>query len=218
MYKRQLGSGFKLAMNDLQIRGGGNLLGVSQSGHIAAVGYDLYLDLLQATVTDLKNKAEGREGVGLEEIDPEIKLKVNGYIPEQYIEDPAQRYHIYRRISAAGSARPEELDELHTELADRFGKLPPQTEDLFRIISLKHRLRELGIIKLEQSADSLIFSFTKQTSVDPQVILELISRKPKKNEKPFRLTPDNRLIAPFDESRRLFAEIDMLLNTLARKA
>ncbi|MCL7487104.1 MAG: transcription-repair coupling factor [Desulfobulbaceae bacterium] len=213
----ELGSGFKLAMNDLQIRGGGNLLGVSQSGHIAAVGYDLYLDLLQATVTDLKNKAEGREGNGREEIDPEIKLRVNGYIPEQYIEDPAQRYHLYRRISAAGSASAEELDGLYAEMADRFGKLPPQTEDLFRIISLKHRLRELGIIKLEQSADALIFSFSAQTSVDPQVILELISKKPKKNEKPFRLTPDNRFIAPYDQSRNLFAEIDMLLNVLARK-
>jgi transcription-repair coupling factor (superfamily II helicase) len=211
----ELGSGFKLAMNDLQIRGGGNLLGVSQSGHIAAVGYDLYLELLQATVTDLKNKAEGRDAGTLDEIDPEIKLKATGYIPEQYIEDAAQRYHIYRRISAAGSAPPEELDQLYTELADRFGKLPPQTEDLFRTISLKHRLRRLGIIKLEQAADSLIFSFSGQTSVDPQAILALISRKANKNEKPFRLTPDNRFIAPYAEGQNLFAEIDRILGSLA---
>jgi transcription-repair coupling factor (superfamily II helicase) len=212
----ELGSGFKLAMNDLQIRGGGNLLGVSQSGHIAAVGYDLYLELLQATVTDLKAKAEGRQSDSLADIDPEIKLTVNGYIPEQYIEDTSQRYHIYRRISAAGSAPPEELDELYTELSDRFGKLPTQTEDLFKAITLKHRLRKLGIIKLEQAKDSVIFSFSGQTSVDPQVILALINRKPKKNEKPFRLTPDNRFIAPYDDNKNLFAEIDKLLNSLAQ--
>lgn len=212
----ELGSGFKLAMNDLQIRGGGNLLGVSQSGHIAAVGYDLYLELLQATVTDLKNKAEGTEDDAMAAIDPEIKLKVNGYIPEQYIEDTSQRYHIYRRISAAGSAQPEQLDELYTELADRFGSLPPQTEDLFKAISLKHKLRKMGIIKLEQSTDSLIFSFTEQTSVDPQAILALINRRPKKNEKPFRLTPDNRFIAPYHASSNLFTEINMLLHNLAQ--
>ena len=72
----------------------------------------------------------------------------------------------------------------------------------------------MGIIKLEQSIDSLIFSFTEQTSVDPQVILALINKKPKKNKKPFRLTPDNRFIAPFQASKNLFAEIDQLLSNL----
>ncbi len=211
----ELGSGFKLAMNDLQIRGGGNLLGVSQSGHIAAVGYDLYLELLQATVTDLKNKAEGKATGTTADIDPEIKLKVNGYIPEQYIQDPAQRYHLYRRISAAGSAQRGQLNDLHTELEDRYGKLPPPTEELFRTISLKHDLRSLGITKLEQAPDSLIFSFSEQTAVDPQIILDLISRKTKKNEKPFRLTPDNRFIAPFAETQNLFAAVNNILQTLA---
>ena len=212
----ELGSGFKLAMNDLQIRGGGNLLGVSQSGHIAAVGYDLYLELLQATVTDLKNKAEGGLADSPEIIDPEIKLQTSGYIPEEYIADPAQRYHAYRRISAAGTAPPEELEDLRLELSDRFGSLPPQTDDLFRIISLKHSLRDMGIIKLEQAKDSLVFSFSEQTTVDPQVILSLINRKPKKKEKPFRLTPDNRFIAPYDISQNLFVEINSLLQNLSQ--
>ena len=163
----ELGSGFKLAMNDLQIRGGGNLLGVSQSGHIAAVGYDLYLELLQATVTDLKKKAEGLEKSELPDIEPEIKLKINGYIPEQYIADPAQRYHIYRRVSAAGNAPPEKLQDLHNELTDRFGEIPPETNDLFKVISLKNRLRNMGILKLEQAPDSLIFSFSDKTTVAP---------------------------------------------------
>jgi len=214
----ELGSGFKLAMNDLQIRGGGNLLGVSQSGHIAAVGYDLYLELLQDTVTDLKNKAEGREADTLTTLDPEIKLKVNGYLPEHYIEDPAQRYHTYRRISAAGTAPPEELADLHAELTDRFGQPPAEAEDLFRTIGLKHRLRRLGITKLEQAPDSLIFSFSDKTSVSPQVIFELISRKPKKGVKPPRLTPDNRFIAPCQKGTELFTEVGRILDSLAPDA
>lgn len=213
----ELGSGFKLAMNDLQIRGGGNLLGVSQSGHIAAVGYDLYLELLQATVADLKNKADGLEKDALSDIDPEIKLQINGYIPEEYIPDPAQRYHTYRRISAAGSTPADELNDLRDELTDRFGKLPPQTEDLFKVISLKTRLRGLGILKLEQATDSLIFSFSDRTTVDPQVILSLIGSKPvQKKTNSFRLTPDNRFIAPFDPNMNLFAEIDKLVHILSQ--
>nr|MDA8165935.1 transcription-repair coupling factor [Desulfobacteraceae bacterium] len=97
----ELGGGFKLAMSDLQIRGGGNILGESQSGHIAAVGYDLYLDLLQRTVEDLKRKAaSGEETLAEEEIDPEINLTLSAYIPERYIADPDQRYVAYRKISA----------------------------------------------------------------------------------------------------------------------
>lgn len=212
----ELGSGFKLAMNDLQIRGGGNLLGVSQSGHIAAVGYDLYLELLQATVNDLKTEAEGGQESTREKIDPEIKLQVNGYIPEEYIADPAQRYHAYRRISAAGNASRTELDDLYTELSDRFGRLPPQAEDLFRTISLKLRLRDVGITKLEQAAETLVFTFSEVTTVDPQVILDLINRKPKKKEKPYRLTPDNRLIAPYDTNNDIYTEIDTVLAHLAQ--
>ena len=110
----ELGGGFKLAMNDLQIRGGGNLLGVSQSGHIAAVGYDLYLELLQATVADLKRKAQAGDSLPTagDELDPEIKLKVAAYLPDGYIQDASQRYHAYRRLSVAGGASAQELAEL----------------------------------------------------------------------------------------------------------
>ncbi|MBW2485715.1 MAG: transcription-repair coupling factor, partial [Deltaproteobacteria bacterium] len=93
----ELGGGFKLAMNDLQIRGGGNILGVSQSGHIAAVGYDLYLELLQNTVSDLKRKDSAETPA--ETIEPEINLLISAYIPEKYIIDTSQRYIAYRKIA-----------------------------------------------------------------------------------------------------------------------
>ncbi|MDY0351064.1 MAG: transcription-repair coupling factor [Desulfobulbaceae bacterium] len=210
----ELGSGFKLAMNDLQIRGGGNLLGVSQSGHIAAVGYDLYLELLQATVAEMKNGRTPAESGAAPDIDPEIKLKVSAYLPENYIEDPAQRYHFYRRISAAGSATPEQLAELREELRDRFGTLPPEAETLFDVIGLKYRLRRLGIARLEQGPDALVFSFIREAPVNPRTIVEMISRKTGKKERPVRLTPDNRLIIPLDMEASLFAFITAALERL----
>lgn len=216
----ELGGGFKLAMNDLQIRGGGNLLGVSQSGHIAAVGYDLYLELLQATVADLKRKAHAGEALPAaeHEIDPEIKLKVAAFLPDRYIQDASQRYHAYRRLSIAGSASAEELADLEEELVDRYGPLPPEGRTLVAIIALKQRLRTLGINKLEQGPDCLIFSFVPTTPVDPGRILQLIQQKPQKKGRCqlMRLTPDQRLIVPLFPQEELFAKITSLLDTLTR--
>jgi transcription-repair coupling factor (superfamily II helicase) len=214
----ELGGGFKLAMNDLQIRGGGNLLGVSQSGHIAAVGYDLYLELLQATVADLKRKAQAGDSLPTagDELDPEIKLKVAAYLPDGYIQDASQRYHAYRRLSVAGGAAAQELAELEEELVDRYGPLPPEGRTLLAIIALKQRLRVLGISKLDQGPDCLIFSFLPATPVAPERILSLIQQKPDKKSRgrSIRLTPDQRLVVPLSQQEDLFAKITSLLDTL----
>ncbi|NOQ47420.1 MAG: transcription-repair coupling factor, partial [Desulfobulbaceae bacterium] len=209
----ELGGGFKLAMNDLQIRGGGNLLGVSQSGHIASVGYDLYLELLQSTVKDLKKKA-AQEGTSVEpELEPEVNLKVTAFLPDDYIKDTAQRYHMYRRLSNAGNSDPEDLENLRDELVDRYGSLPPEASTLFQMIGLKYRLRQLGISKLEQGPEALIFSFIETSPVDPQTILSLINQKPAKKQKtkPIRLTPDHRLIVPLENKKNLFTRIHTVL-------
>lgn len=214
----ELGGGFKLAMNDLQIRGGGNLLGVSQSGHIAAVGYDLYLELLQSTVAELKSKAlaGGDITIPADDIDPEIKLKVAAFLPDSYIQDTSQRYHAYRRLSVAGSGTEEELADLEEELSDRYGPLPAEARTLLEIIALKQQLRALGINKLEQGPDALIFSFIPNPAVDPQRILGLIQQKPdrKKTGKAIRLTPDQRLIVPIGLQENLFVRIQFILETL----
>jgi transcription-repair coupling factor (superfamily II helicase) len=214
----ELGGGFKLAMNDLQIRGGGNLLGVSQSGHIAAVGYDLYLELLQSTVADLKRKAlaGGDITVAVGDIDPEIKLKVAAFLPDNYIQDTSQRYHAYRRLSVAGSSGEEQLSDLEEELIDRYGPLPLEARTLLAIIALKQQLRALGINKLEQGPDSLIFSFMPNPPVDPQRLLGLIQQKPdrKKLAQAIRLTPDQRLIVPLAIQDNLFVRIQSVLETL----
>jgi transcription-repair coupling factor (superfamily II helicase) len=215
----ELGGGFKLAMSDLQIRGGGNLLGVSQSGHIAAIGYDLYLDLLQKTVADMKARAAagGEETIPRDMTDAEINLQISAYIPEDFIPDISQRYVAYRRISALSTADMQIYDDLLEELADRYGKIPEETENLFKIVALKKELAGLGVSKLEKGKDSFVFSFTEDTPLDPAQLLTYLQRGSKKRKgKPRRLTPDGRLIIPavIDSKERLFSVLQKILGEL----
>ena len=210
----ELGGGFKLAMSDLQIRGGGNLLGVSQSGHIAAIGYDLYLDLLQKTVIDLKSRiTSGAEPQGTDDLDPEINLQISAYIPEDYISDINQRYLVYRRISALSSADEALHMDLQDEIADRFGKLPPETSNLFQIVALKKDLITLRITKLERGKDTLVFSFQDDTPVSPEKLLVYLNTC---TEKRARLTPEGRLIIQtrFDSIVSVFTAIRTTLTDL----
>jgi len=215
----ELGGGFKLAMNDLQIRGGGNLLGVSQSGHIAAVGYDLYLELLQATVADLKRKAmaDGESTLPADELDPEIKLKVAAFLPDNYIQDASQRYHAYRRLAVAGCGSAAELIDLQDELVDRYGPLPPEAENLVTVIGLKQQLRAFGITRLEQGPNALIYAFVPNPSFDPARLIGLLQRQPdrRKPSASVRLTPDQRLVVPFNPLQdKVFASIQSTLEAL----
>ncbi|PLX48004.1 MAG: transcription-repair coupling factor [Desulfobulbaceae bacterium] len=185
----ELGGGFKLAMSDLQIRGGGNILGESQSGNIAAVGYDLYLDLLQRTVEDLKRRGlDDTAGTELPDFEPEINLQLSALIPSSYIPDGEQRYIAYRKISSLSQT--EQLADLRDELVDRYGAIPAATENLLEIIELKIAMRPLCINKLDQGPGTLAFSFLDETPVLPEQIL-LMVRTSKGN---MRLTPDNRLV------------------------
>lgn len=221
----ELGGGFKLAMSDLQIRGGGNILGVSQSGQIAAIGYDLYLDLLQSTVADMKARAVAGETrtPAVELIDPEINLQLSAYIPEHYIQDVSQRYIAYRRISSLSKSDIEDHGSLMEELSDRYGKLPQETENLFKIVACKKELITLGIKKLERGKDSFVFSFTETTPLDTGLLMNFLQ---KKNNQPKqvqpRLTPDGRLIIPVELSAKgifpLLQETITLLSKLCTEA
>jgi transcription-repair coupling factor (superfamily II helicase) len=132
----QMGAGFALAMRDLELRGAGNLLGTQQSGHIAAVGYELYCALLEKTVRELK-QLPPREAV-----DASIELPVAAYFPERYLPDMRTKIDLYRRL--AQIATEPELDEFASELADRFGAVPPPVEQLVELARLRlwaHRWR-----------------------------------------------------------------------------
>ncbi len=211
----ELGGGFKLAMSDLQIRGGGNLLGVSQSGHIAAIGYDLYLDLLQKTVADLKAQNSGQGAARqAEDFDPEINLNVSAYIPEGYIGDIEQRYIMYRRIAQQSSRDADENTELRDELEDRFGALPDEVRNLFGVVEIKKKLIALRINKVERGPSKLVFSFMEDTPVKPELLLPRLSGGQKK----MRLTPDGRLIAAAksDSDQQIFEHIEQIIKELSQ--
>lgn len=214
-----LGGGFKLAMNDLQIRGGGNLLGISQSGNIAAIGYDLYLDLLQKTVADLKAQASLSDKPNLEELEPEVNLQLSAYIPEKYIPDTSQRYITYRRMAALSNSSTENQDDLREELVDRYGVLPVETLTLFRIIAVKKELAALRIAKLEQGRESLVFTFQNDTPLSPEMLMYFLVKSSKQKSRiPPKLAPDGRLIisGTLTSTEHVFDTIATTLHELSK--
>ena len=208
----ELGGGFKLALSDLQIRGGGNILGESQSGTIAAVGYDLYLDLLQRTVEDLKRQGEyGEEGPTESiDIDPEINLRVSASIPAEYIPDLDQRYIAYRRIASVGNE--EEARDLMAEFTDRYGKLPAAAINLFAVVTLKLELKKQRIVKLEEAPSALVFTFANATPASPEQVLLYVEH----HKKTVRLTPDGRLVVqiPTASTEPVFETVRKIVRSL----
>jgi transcription-repair coupling factor (superfamily II helicase) len=171
----ELGAGFNIAAHDLEIRGAGELLGESQSGHIEAIGYSLYMELLENTVTALKT---GKKEDWMKPLytGPEINCQTPALIPEGYIGDIQARLILYKRIAGTKSA--EELDELQVEMIDRFGLLPEPTQTLFRLTKLKQRLVPLVIQKIELGPEGGFIEFAANTTVDPKKLIALIQVAP----------------------------------------
>lgn len=160
-----LGAGFRLAMKDLEMRGAGNLLGPEQSGHIHAVGFDMYTEMLENAVAELKGE------VVKEEIEPSISLRVTALIPEGYVEDMTLRLSIYRRIARAKSM--EDMDDIEAEMRDRFGSLPEEVENLLEIMRLKVTARRLMITKISETDGRVKFAFANETPVKTETIFGL---------------------------------------------
>ena len=178
----ELGSGFKLAIQDLEIRGAGNLLGPSQSGHIAALGFELYTQLMEKAVKELK----GEEII--EEITPEIHFHLPAFIPETYVEDPGERLTLYRRLSLSRSE--EEVERIRGELIDRFGKNPKEVDHLLEVIKVKILLTRLSIKKLEETSSQFVLTFDESTLVSPQRVVDFVHQGGGK----YRFTPDSKLV------------------------
>jgi len=206
----ELGGGFKLAMSDLQIRGGGNILGESQSGTIAAVGYDLYLELLQQTVEDLKRQRDGEGPPPDDDLEPEINLRLPAFLPEYYIRDTDLRYLAYRQITSCHSD--EALDAMREELRDRFGALPEEAENLLAVIGLKEDLLFLKVSRLDQGDDNLVLTFTDRTPLEPTRLLARIAS----SKGGLRLTTNNRLVVKLKPGSGaiILAEAKNILRTL----
>jgi transcription-repair coupling factor (superfamily II helicase) len=163
-----LGTGFRVAALDLEIRGAGNLLGGEQHGHIDAVGFDLYCSLLQQTVEELQGQKSA------DEISTSINLNLDIRIPEDYIGDASQRLRMYKRISSAANG--EELENLRQEMVDRFGKYPEPVENLFRYASLRQDALALEIQAIERRNNHVYFRFVDQSKINPQRLLNLVTR------------------------------------------
>lgn len=160
-----LGAGFRLAVKDLEIRGTGNLLGHEQSGHIHAVGFDMYIEMLESAVSELRGiKTE-------EEIEPRISLKVSAFIPEEFIEDVTLRLSVYRKIASAKNH--EDLDALIEELTDRFGHMPLEVQNLFDVMKLKIMAKKLLITDITDMSGRVHVTFSKNTQVSGEKILGL---------------------------------------------
>jgi len=162
----ELGSGFKIAARDLEIRGAGNLLGAEQSGHIAAVGFDLYTQLIQETVRELRGEPAEAE------VDPTIRLRAEGFIPESYVPDPALRLNLYKRLAAVREAKL--LTDFAEELTDRFGPVPAEVEWLLKVIDLKSQARRLRIQEIDGRREAIRVRFASNPPVSAETIVTLL--------------------------------------------
>jgi transcription-repair coupling factor (superfamily II helicase) len=165
-----LGSGFRLALRDLEIRGAGNLLGTQQHGHIAAVGFDLYSKLLAEAVRELTGD------VPPEAPEPVVTVEVEALLPESYVPEVTQRLALYKRL--AGVARVEEVAEIRSELRDRFGPLPPPVVHLLEVVEIRIAARALGIERLEAVGGKAVVTFAPSTPVSPERLVRAASAGP----------------------------------------
>jgi transcription-repair coupling factor (superfamily II helicase) len=201
----ELGSGFKIALHDLQIRGAGNMLGAAQSGHIAEVGYELYLQLLEDEINRLKGEPRDQT------IDPELHLPLAAYLPETYIPDIDQRLMIYRRLS--GRLTREEIEAIAEELLDCYG--PPTTEaiNLLEVVQAKSILRAIGIKRLDMSNGLITVTFADGNRIDQERLVAEVLKKPRR----YQITPDNQLRvrfqdgAPLERLKKFLKEIDFFV-------
>ena len=186
-----LGAGFRLAALDLELRGAGNLLGAEQSGHLNSVGLDLYLQMLEQTVEELRGAPARLE------VRATINLGLDIKIPDQYISDESQRLRMYKRISSLG--QPEARVELENEMADRYGAIPPSVVNLLNYAVLKSVAESLLVQSVERKSDEIWIRFHPQAPIDPERLTKFVRQHRGANFRPdgalrFRLsTPESEL-------------------------
>jgi len=164
----ELGSGFRIAAADLEIRGAGNLLGKQQSGHIAAIGLDLYMQMVEQAVQRLKGQ------VVEDEPDPTLRLNVSAFIPEDYVVDPHQRLSLYKRLST--STQIGDLALLHGEIQDRFGPPPEPVERLLEVMQIRLQAKALRLASIELKTGSVVVTLDGKSKVAQTAIQRLMDR------------------------------------------
>jgi transcription-repair coupling factor (superfamily II helicase) len=206
---QDLGAGFVLATNDLEIRGAGELLGEGQSGQIQAVGFTLYMEMLERAVKSIRKGEQPNLDQPLGG-GPEINLRVPGLIPEDYLPDVHARLILYKRI--ANAADEEGLKDLQVEMIDRFGLLPEPTKNLVRMTSLKLKAEQLGIKKVDAGPQGGRIEFAADTPVDPLTLIKLIQGQPKRYK--FEGATLFKFTVPMERPEERFNTIEALLERL----
>ncbi len=201
-----LGSGFQIAMSDLKIRGGGTILGASQSGHIAAVGYDMFLKLMESSIAEIKGEPIQ------EDLEPEINLPLSAFLPESYVLDIDQRLSLYRRLAKMRDLKA--ISEFKSEMTDRFGRLPDEANSLLLKIMLRILAIRAGCKRLDMTDNHLRLQFSEAHQNKPFGIVEMISQSGDR----YRFTPDHTLkaqLAP-GPTNALLAQAKKILIEIAR--
>ncbi|WP_313135344.1 transcription-repair coupling factor [Stutzerimonas nitrititolerans] len=207
---QDLGAGFVLATHDLEIRGAGELLGDGQSGQIQAVGFTLYMEMLERAVKAIQKGEQPNldqpMGGG-----PEINLRVPALIPEDYLPDVHARLILYKRI--ANAADEDGLNELQVEMIDRFGLLPEPAKHLIRLTLLKLQAEKLGITKIDAGPQGGRIEFAADTPVDPMALIKLIQTQPKRYK--FEGATVFKFQVPMERPEERFNTLEALLERLA---
>ena len=200
-----LGAGFTLASHDLDIRGAGNLLGDEQSGHIREVGIELYQQMLEDAVSEIRS-TKGKTTNNDRDWTPNIGLGLPVLIPETYVRDLPVRLGLYRRIGALASDG--ESEALAAELVDRFGALPEEVANLLAVVSLKRLCREAGVEKLEAGPKGMVLSFRGNAFANPAGLVTWLATRGGL----VRLRPDHKLsmVREMDVATRLKSAQEML--------
>ncbi|MEM6603152.1 MAG: TRCF domain-containing protein, partial [Pseudomonadota bacterium] len=181
-----LGGGFTLASHDMDIRGAGNLLGSEQSGHIKEVGFELYQQMLEEALANLKSGDEAVD-LGQGNKSPQINIGVSAIIPENYVTDLSVRMGLYRRLADIENSA--DIENFAAELIDRFGKLPSEVNNLLNIIILKNACRKAHIAKFDAGEKGMLITFYNDHFPQPEKLLLWIQEKKGKA----KMRPDHRL-------------------------
>ena len=162
-----LGAGFRVATLDMELRGAGNLLGSEQSGNASLVGFDMFVQMLNEAVSELKGEHVQQE------VDPELSIQIEHYLPEEYIDDIGLRLSLYRRFATAIDE--QAVDDLATEMEERFGAPPPPARDFVRVMSLKPLLRDLRALGCEAELKRVTLHLREDTTLDPARLMPLVA-------------------------------------------
>ncbi|MGZ3417679.1 MAG: transcription-repair coupling factor [Polyangiales bacterium] len=188
----ELGSGFKIAALDLEIRGAGDLLGAEQSGNVASVGFEMFCSMLDDAVHELRGDASAYDA---HDLDPDLSLDVEAFLPDDYVSDVGVRLSLYKRF--AGATAEDWVDELAAEMEDRFGPPPEPAARFVRLMRLKCELRALRVLGLEATRERVTLHFRNDTPIDSAKVMKAVAKK----NSPWKLAPDMRLTRRYEEGQ-----------------